>query len=84
MFDNKDALKTVTLGHVIADTVVDKQAAVSLLGQQLESMAGGEMLQFIAPGGDHLYVNNALLEISDIEASNGVVHVIDAIIEKEF
>ena len=73
-----DALTDVLLYHVITDSVVDADTALSLAGTT-QVMANGTKLA-ITLRGDALYLNESLVIDTDIEASNGVIHVIDAVL----
>ena len=72
---NPDALKEVLLYHVASGRKFAKQLArwnkvTTLQGQKVKiSVIGGS-----------LYINNAKVIITDIIASNGVIHVIDAVL----
>ena len=50
---------------------------VELDGQAVETLAGSSALIKIDDG---VYVSDALVIITDIEASNGVIHVIDRVL----
>lgn len=68
-------LKSILLYHVVqgkvmAADVVKLKSADTALGKSLS----------IAVSGDKVMVNEATVVITDIEASNGVIHVIDSVI----
>ena len=60
----------VVSGKVMAADVVKLDSADTVLGQPVS----------IKVEGDNVYVNDAQVIITDIEASNGVIHVIDTVI----
>jgi len=73
--ENKEKLQAVLLYHVVAgkimsDQVVDLTSAESLQGDTIDiSVKMGKV-----------YVDDAQVIAADVEASNGVIHVIDAVI----
>ena len=73
-----DLLTDVLLYHVITDSVVGSDTALSLAGTTT-TMANEAKLA-ITVRGDALYLNESLVIDTDIEASNGVIHVIDAVL----
>lgn len=73
---NKDALTKVLTNHVVAG-YVDGETAVEV--GEAQSLAGNTLN--IGYGNDsELYVNDARIKVTDIETSNGVIHVIDAVL----
>lgn len=73
--ENKEKLKAILLYHVVAGDVTASQAmkttsATTLNGQKLALMASGGTLM----------VNDAKVIKADVSASNGVIHVIDAVL----
>ena len=73
-----DLLTDVLLYHVITDSVLGSDTALSLAGTTT-TMANEAKLA-ITVRGDALYLNESLVIDTDIEASNGVIHVIDAVL----
>ena len=71
-----DALTVTLLDHVV-DGKVMAADVVELDGQEVETLAGSSALIQIDDG---VYVGDALVIITDIEASNGVIHVIDSVL----
>jgi len=55
---------------VRADGVVTLESAVTVQGESVS----------ITVGGDNVRINDSLVIIADIEVSNGVIHVIDAVL----
>ena len=73
-----DLLTDVLLYHVITDSVVGSNTALSLAGTT--QLMANEAKLAITVRGDALYLNESLVIDTDIEASNGVIHVIDAVL----
>ena len=73
-----DLLTDVLLYHVITDSVVGSDTALSLAGTT--QLMANEAKLAITVRGDALYLNESLVIDTDIEASNGVIHVIDAVL----
>jgi uncharacterized surface protein with fasciclin (FAS1) repeats len=71
-----DALTVTLLDHVV-DGKVMAADVIGLDGQEVETLAGSSALIKIDDG---VYVGDALVIITDIEASNGVIHVIDSVL----
>ena len=74
---DKDVLTSVLLYHVLNGKVMSTQA-IELDGQEVEMLSGDSIA--ISLDGETLKINDAAVIIPDIEASNGVIHVIDAVI----
>ena len=73
-----DLLTDVLLYHVITDSVVGSDTALSLAGTT--QLMANEAKLAITVRGDALYLNESMVINTDIEASNGVIHVIDAVL----
>ena len=74
---DKEALTNLLLYHVLEGKVMSTQA-IELAGQEVEMLSGENIL--ISLDGEILKVNDSAVIIPDIEASNGVIHVIDAVL----
>ena len=73
--ENREKLRKILSYHVIAGRVSAAQArSVS----SAETVAGQSVR--ITTNGDQLVINDAVVRIADIPASNGVVHVIDRVL----
>jgi len=73
--ENKQALTDILLYHVVsgkvmAEDVVNLESATTVLGKDVA----------IKVDMGNVYINDAKVIITDIETSNGVIHVIDAVI----
>ncbi len=72
-----ELLTAVLTYHVIADEV-PSSVVVTLDGQEVETVNGASVT--ISVDGDTVMVNDATVTAVDVEASNGVVHVIDKVL----
>ena len=70
------ALKNVLLYHVVAGAKVGSSVAVTL---KEATMANGEKVKIDFDGTD-LFINNSKVIMTDVETSNGVIHVIDTVL----
>ena len=73
-----DTLSDILLYHVIAGAAVDSVTATSLDGQTAE-MANGDLISIAVRDGS-LFINESQVIIADVAASNGIIHVIDAVL----
>ena len=73
--ENKDQLIAILTHHVVAGKVM----AADVVGGETtaSSVQGGDLM---IDGTDGVKVNGAMVTQADIETSNGVIHVIDAVI----
>ena len=74
---DNDLLTKVLLYHVLSGSVFS-ETALTLDGQEVETLSGDKFAVSVMDG--NLYINDAMVIIADIEASNGVIHVIDAVL----
>jgi len=74
--DPQGALTDVLSLHVMSGEV-NSEAAIAAAGTNVETLGGPVA---VALDGDNLTVGGATVVTTDIEASNGVIHVIDAVI----
>ena len=74
---DSEALSEVLLYHVI-DEEVKAAEVVSFDGQSVETLSG-ESVQVMLDG-ETVMINEATVIITDIEGSNGVIHVIDTVL----
>ena len=73
--ENKGKLKAVLLYHVVEGKVTSDQVVKLTSAKTLE----GDAIDISVKNGT-VYVDEAQVVAADIEASNGVIHVIDAVI----
>jgi uncharacterized surface protein with fasciclin (FAS1) repeats len=80
--ENKDALVKVLTYHVVAGKVMAADV-VGLNRKKVKTVQGGEFTVYLLNGGVSLLDENKQLvrvTATDVEASNGVVHVIDRVL----
>lgn len=76
LMDQPETLRRILLYHVVPGTVTASEvAAQSPLATALE---GTEIQVRVVDG--TVYVGDAIVTVTDIEASNGIIHVIDTVI----
>lgn len=78
--ENKDQLTDVLTYHVVSGKVMSSDLSD---GQVIETLQGGELTVEIMDGVVSLVDaggNKAVVSSADVETSNGVVHVIDAVV----
>lgn len=76
--DPKGGLTDILKLHVISGAV-DSKAAIAAAGTNVDTLGGPVA---VALEGESLTVGGATVVTTDIKASNGVIHVIDAVITK--
>lgn len=74
---NKDALVDILTYHVYPGKVMAKDA-VTLVDKEVK-MLNGKMAKITADDKDGLFIDGAKIIATDIEAKNGVIHVIDSV-----
>jgi uncharacterized surface protein with fasciclin (FAS1) repeats len=72
-----ETLTSILTYHVIAGEVPSSDV-VTLDGQSVATVNGAEVL--VTVNGDTVMVDDATVTAVDVEASNGVIHVIDAVL----
>ncbi|MBN2554739.1 MAG: fasciclin domain-containing protein [Anaerolineales bacterium] len=70
-------LTDILLFHVVPGKVMAADV-ISLDGESVATVQGAEILISLMDGG--VKINDSMVIITDIEASNGVIHVIDAVL----
>jgi len=70
-----EALKNILLYHTLGETL----PASAVLARSFATTLNGEDIVFSLRNGKP-YVNNARITVTDVMASNGVVHIIDAVL----
>lgn len=78
LLSDPDMLTDTLLYHVISGSVVGSDTAVSLAGKTQIMANDGKLA--ITLREDALYINESMVIDTDIEASNGVIHVLDAVL----
>uniref|UniRef100_UPI003566DEC3 fasciclin domain-containing protein n=1 Tax=Neptunomonas sp. TaxID=1971898 RepID=UPI003566DEC3 len=78
MPENKDQLVSVLTYHVVSGKV----NAADVVKLESADTVQGEQLMIKTTDGD-VMVNNAKVVMTDVEASNGVIHVIDTVLLPE-
>ncbi len=73
-----DTLSNILLYHVIGGAAVDAATAVGLAGTHV-MMANGDNVSLSLKHGN-LFINDAQVIVTDVNASNGIIHVIDAVL----
>ncbi len=73
--ENRDKLRTILTYHVIAGRVTAAQAR----GVNSAETVAGQSVR-ITTSGDQLRINDAVVRIADVPASNGLIHVIDRVL----
>jgi uncharacterized surface protein with fasciclin (FAS1) repeats len=74
---DKEQLSNVLLYHVVSGKVMAEDV-LEMDGAMVETLLGEEIEISIEDG--MVYINEAQVVITDIEASNGVIHVIDTVL----
>jgi uncharacterized surface protein with fasciclin (FAS1) repeats len=72
-----EALTQVLFYHVVDGKVMAAQV-VELDGQQVETLSGDSLSVMI--DGEAVKINDAQVILADVEASNGVIHVVDSVL----
>jgi uncharacterized surface protein with fasciclin (FAS1) repeats len=73
--ENREKLRTILTYHVIAGRVTAAQAR----GVSTAETVAGQNVR-VTTNGDQLRINDAVVRIADVPASNGIVHVIDRVL----
>lgn len=74
---DQDTLTTILQYHVV-EGAVPSSDVVTLDGQEVATLSGETVR--VTVDGDTVMVNDATVTTVDLEASNGVVHVVDAVL----
>ena len=74
--ENKEKLKSILLYHVVSGNVTAKQV-MKLNGRMVKTLEGGSIKVSTMQG---VKVNDVSVTKTDIQASNGVIHVIDSVL----
>ncbi len=79
LFADLPALSEILLTHVVSGATIDSVSAFAASGTSVETASGAEVAISIRDGA--LFVNDAQVIITDIVAENGIIHVIDSVIQ---
>ncbi len=79
LLDPTGQLAQILLYHVVGAKAMSTDLSD---GQMITTLNGADVMVSIMEG--NVYINNAMVTVADIEASNGVVHVIDAVLIPSF
>jgi transforming growth factor-beta-induced protein len=77
--ENKQQLTDILLYHVVAGKVMAADV-VGLDGQLVDTALEGKQIAVEVIGGSVVLNGTVMVIITDVEASNGVIHVIDAVL----
>jgi len=78
LLNDTEKLSDILLYHVVPDSAVNAEAAISLAGTSV-TMANGDDVAITLDGSD-LFINQSKVIVTDITASNGVIHVLDTVL----
>lgn len=80
LLENPDVLSSILLQHVISGAAVDSVTAFSLNGANADTASGAMIPLMINSSTDMLTFGGANIVVKDIYTTNGVIHVIDAVV----
>ena len=80
LLENTDVLASILLQHVIPEIAVDSVTAYSLNGTMVTTASTADVALNINTTTDMLTFGGANIIIKDIYTTNGIIHVIDAVI----
>lgn len=73
-----ETLRNILLLHVLPGRVVDAETALTLVGVDIQAGNGDTLI--ISQEGSSLSINGSNIIATDIQAVNGIIHVIDKVI----
>ena len=71
-------LDDILLYHVIADAEIDSTAAIAAAGTTVTTANTDDV--GVALAGMDLFINNSMVVTPDVQANNGVIHAVDAVL----
>ena len=77
LLNDKEQLANVLLYHVVSGKVMAEDV-VTMDGAMVDTLLGEQVEINIEDG--NVYINDSQVTVTDIEASNGVIHVIDTVL----
>jgi uncharacterized surface protein with fasciclin (FAS1) repeats len=80
LLNNTDVLSSILLQHVVSGASVDSVTAYSLNGAMVETASSANIELKINATTDMLMFGGANVVLKDVYTTNGVIHVIDAVI----
>lgn len=80
LLDNPEVLKSILLQHVVSGAAVDSVTAYTLNGGNATTASGAEIAIGINAETDMLTFGGVNVSSTDIYTTNGVIHVIDAVV----
>lgn len=78
LLEDTDTLSDILLYHVIPGQAINSSTAISLAGQSVQAVNNGSLALSLNDG--NLLVNRSTVTTTDILTSNGIIHVIDAVL----
>ncbi|WP_212746618.1 fasciclin domain-containing protein [Pseudoalteromonas ruthenica] len=79
---NPEVLKEILLQHVVSGSV-DSITAFSLNGQQAQTVSGNQIDITIDGENDTLKFGDVTVTMTDIQTTNGIIHVLDTVVVGE-
>jgi len=73
-----DTLRSILLYHVLPGNVIDSAGVAQVLGFALQTGNGANVV--IEERAGELFINKARIIVTDVEAVNGIIHVIDTVL----
>ncbi len=79
ILENTELLTSILLYHVVSGTILEGDLSD---GQELITLSNGDQVTITFDNGG-VFINNAEIIVTDLMADNGVVHVIDAVLNPD-
>ncbi len=78
LLDDTDTLSSILLYHVVKDAKIDSATAIGAAGTTLATANTNTFSINLV--GEDLFINDSKVIITDVQADNGVIHVVDTVI----
>ncbi len=78
LLGDTDTLSDILLYHVVPDAAVTAETAISLAGSMVKTANGDDVALTLNDGA--LFINMSEVVITDVQATNGIIHVIDTVL----